>query len=289
MGGQLLRHAFDDCHRVEKETAKRAEEKKRREEERRQTASGPDSDSDSDDEDNCEVHVPLRAYATRHVELIGRMPCIRVVQAMRINDVYIHIASKSGREVEFYKRHGFEMTRIDREYAPRRATFTHFTVHVTWADPRNYHSPRPSHVCSYYRRVEPPDALVFSKNYAHVRRRCACRVPCVVSRSVACVVRLLTRDAWLQYQVEQQLLKDNPTSGADAVGSLKDMLGKWVSQNWTAMESQLAVLPADLRAWLLNYLTVNSLLVDPLLHILAPDSAATRLGTHTQHDTTTRT
>jgi hypothetical protein len=81
--------------------------------------------------------------------------------------------------------------------------------------------------------------------------------------------------------VEQQLLKDNPTSGADAVGSLKDMLGKWVSQNWTAMESQLAVLPADLRAWLLNYLTVNSLLVDPLLHILAPDSAATRLGTQT--------
>lgn len=187
VGGQLLRHAFDDCHRVEKETAKRAEEKKRREEERRQTAPNPDSDSDSDDEDNCE--------------------------AMRINDVYIHIASKSGREVEFYKRHGFEMTRIDRDY---------------------------------YRRVEPPDALVFSKNYAH-------------------------------YQVEQQLLKDNPTSGADAVGSLKDMLGKWVSQNWTAMESQLAVLPADLRAWLLNYLTVNSLLVDPLLHILAPDSAATRL------------
>lgn len=39
---------------------------------------------------------------------------------MRINDVYIHIASKSGREVEFYKRHGFEMTRIDREYAPHR-------------------------------------------------------------------------------------------------------------------------------------------------------------------------
>ncbi len=76
MGGQLLRHAFDDCHRVEKETAKRAEEKKRREEERRQTASNPDSDSDSDDEDNCEVHVPLRAYATRHVVFIGGMSCI---------------------------------------------------------------------------------------------------------------------------------------------------------------------------------------------------------------------
>ncbi|ELR17665.1 leucine rich repeat domain containing protein [Acanthamoeba castellanii str. Neff] len=188
VGGQLLRHAFDDCHRVEKETAKRAEEKKRREEERRQTAP-----------------TPIRT-ATATTKITARC-------AMRINDVYIHIASKSGREVEFYKRHGFEMTRIDRDY---------------------------------YRRVEPPDALVFSKNYAH-------------------------------YQVEQQLLKDNPTSGADAVGSLKDMLGKWVSQNWTAMESQLAVLPADLRAWLLNYLTVNSLLVDPLLHILAPDSAATRL------------
>ncbi len=111
-----------------------------------------------------------------------------------------------------------------------------------------------------------------------------------MSRAVRCVSRRvasrvscgwLTRDAWLQYQVEQQLLKDNRTSGADAVGSLKDMLGKWVSQNWTAMEPQLAVLPADLRAWLLNYLTVNSLLVDPLLHILAPDSAATRLGTRT--------
>jgi hypothetical protein len=36
---------------------------------------------------------------------------------MRISEVYIHIAAKSGREVEFYKRHGFEMTRIERGYA----------------------------------------------------------------------------------------------------------------------------------------------------------------------------
>jgi hypothetical protein len=73
---------------------------------------------------------------------------------------------------------------------PRHATPHSFIpLFTTCAGPRNCYSPRPSHLCSYYRRVEPPDALVFSKNYAHVRRRCACRVPCVACR-VACVVRL---------------------------------------------------------------------------------------------------
>lgn len=103
VGAGMLRHIMEDCQRVEKETAKRAEEKRLREASRQ-----PDEDSDSDDEE-CEVQSKHRQN-TFNGATLNRSS----VQAMRINDVYIHIASKSGREVEFYKHFGFHMTRIER-------------------------------------------------------------------------------------------------------------------------------------------------------------------------------
>jgi hypothetical protein len=60
VGGQLLRHVFDDCHRVEKETAKRAEEKQRRKEARQQDDTKPETDEEDEDEDEDESKVRKR-------------------------------------------------------------------------------------------------------------------------------------------------------------------------------------------------------------------------------------
>lgn len=80
-----------------------------------------------------------------------------------------------------------------------------------------------------------------------------------------------------QYQLDQQLRKENEPDRQNA-GSLREILGEWIGKNWTTMETRLAALPAHLRIWLLNYLSEKSLLVDPLLHTLAPDASATVLG-----------
>jgi UTP:GlnB (protein PII) uridylyltransferase len=76
VGGQLLRHVFDDCHRVEKETAKRAEEKQRRKEARQQDDTKPETDEEDEDEDESKVRkrnisISSRAhYATHTTALV---------------------------------------------------------------------------------------------------------------------------------------------------------------------------------------------------------------------------
>jgi len=83
-----------------------------------------------------------------------------------------------------------------------------------------------------------------------------------------------------EHNLQNQSEQDREGREKKTVGSLRDIVGKWIGQNWTTMESSLSILPVHLRTWLLTHLAMNNLLVDPLLHILAPEPTATVLGEH---------